>query len=66
MHKREGSVFGRIDFYTQLKYLLAYLAQSLDEPWMVDAPELSIVSFIFFSLPGCWFCVYIVRLLLGY
>ena len=32
MHKREGNVFGRIGFYAQLKYLLAYLAQSLDEP----------------------------------
>ena len=41
LHKREGSVFGRIGFCAQLKYLLAYLAQSLDEPWMADAPELS-------------------------
>ena len=49
MHKREGSVFGRIGFYAQLKYLLAYLAQSLDEPWMVDAPELSKVRFNSFS-----------------
>ena len=32
MRKREGSVFGRIDIYTQLKYLLAFLAGSLDEP----------------------------------
>ena len=45
MHKREGSVFGRIDFYSQLKYLLAYLTHSLDEPWMVKAPELSKVGF---------------------
>ena len=47
MHKREGSVFGRIDFYTQLKYLLAYLAHSLDEPWMPKSPELTKVRFIF-------------------
>ena len=45
MHKREGSVFGRIDFYSQLKHLMAYLTHSLDEPWMVKAPELSKVGF---------------------
>ena len=45
MHKREGSVFGRIDFFSQLKYLLAYLTHSLDELWMVKAPELSKVGF---------------------
>ena len=52
MHKREGSVFGRINFHTQRKYLLAYLSQSLDEPWMTAAPELSKVS-PSFPLPGC-------------
>ena len=58
MHKREGSVFGRIDFYSQLKYLLAYLAHSLDEPWMSKAPELSKVGFMPWSLgssPSCTF-----------
>ena len=37
MQKRKGSVFGRIDFYTQLEYLLVYLAQYLDEPWYAKA-----------------------------
>ena len=44
MHKREGSVFGRIDFYTQLKYLVAFPAGSLDQPWIVHTPELANVS----------------------
>ena len=41
MHQKEGCVFGRIDFYTQLKYLIAFLNNSLDEPWMATCPELS-------------------------
>ena len=41
MHQKEGCVFGRIDFYTQLKYLIAFLSNSLDEPWMVNCPELT-------------------------
>ena len=41
MHQLEGSVFGRIDFFTQLKYLLAFLNNSLDEPWMSSCPELT-------------------------
>ena len=46
MHKRKGSTFGRIGFYTQLKYLVAFLlAGSLDEPWIVNTPELAKVSF---------------------
>ena len=46
MDKRKGSTFGRIDFYTQLKYLVAFLqAGSLDEPCIVNTPELGKVSF---------------------
>ena len=41
MHQKEGCVFGPIDFYTQLKYLVAFLSNSLDEPWMAGCPELS-------------------------
>ena len=41
MHQLEGSVFGRIDFFTQLKYLLAFLNNSLDEPWMSSCTELA-------------------------
>ena len=44
MLKREGIVFGRIDFYIQLKYLVAYLANILDEPWIGNTPELAKVS----------------------
>ena len=58
LHKREGSIFGLIDFYTQLKYLLAYFAQSLDELWMAKAPEhTSKVYFLALGF-GCVSCVY--------
>ena len=46
LRKREGSVFGRIDIYTQLKYLVAFLAGSLDEPWIVRTPELAKVGLV--------------------
>ena len=52
MHQKEGCVFGCIDFYTQLKYFIAFLGNSLDEPWMVNCPELTkvreVAIFIFF------------------
>ena len=41
MHQLEGSVFDRIDFFTQLKYLLAFLNNSLGRPWMCHCPELT-------------------------
>ena len=41
MHRKVGSVFGRIDFYTQLKYLVAFLSGCQCEPWIVHTPELS-------------------------
>ena len=59
MHKREGSVFGPSDFYSQLKYLLAYLAHSLDEPWMSRAPELSMVGFMLWSLGSVFHALFI-------
>ena len=37
-------MFGRINIYTQLKYLVAFLVESLDEPWIVRTPELAKVS----------------------
>ena len=46
MRKREGSVFGRIDIYTQVKYLVAFLAGSLDELWMAHIPELAKVGLV--------------------
>ena len=56
MHKREGSVFGRIDIYTQLRYLVVYLSGSLDEPWIVRTPELAKVSFV--DRDCCLFALY--------
>ena len=41
MHQLEEGVFGRIEFFTQLKYLLAFLNNSLDEPWMCSCTELT-------------------------
>ena len=54
MQKREGSVFGRIDFFTQLKYIVAFLAGSLDEPWIVHTPELAKVS-----ITDCGYCLFV-------
>ena len=42
-------MFGRIDFYTQLKYLVAFLTNSLDEPWMAICPELTKVQIVTLS-----------------
>ena len=56
MHKRERSAFGRIDIYTQLRYLVAYLSGSLDEPGIVRTPELAKVSLV--DRDCCSFALY--------
>ena len=48
MHRKEGSVFGRIDFHIQLKYLIAFLSGCQCEPWIVRTPELSKVLLFLF------------------
>ena len=47
-YKREESVFERIYFFTQLKYLVVYLGSSLIEPW-INAPELAKVRIVDYS-----------------
>ena len=41
MHQLKGRVCGRIYFYAHLKYLTAFLNNSLDQPWMASFPELT-------------------------
>ena len=49
MHRKEGIVFGQIDFYTQLKYLDAFLSGCQIQPWIVHTPELSKVKLLYHS-----------------
>ena len=41
MHRQEESLFGRIEFYTQLKNLVAFLSGCQNQPWIICTPELS-------------------------
>ena len=44
MYKKSYSVFGRIDFYSVIKYIVFCLGGSLDLEWILVAPELVRVS----------------------
>ena len=44
MHKKSYSVFGRIDFYAVIKYIVICLGGSLDLEWILVTPELARVS----------------------
>ena len=41
MHKKSQSVFGRIDFFSVLRYLVTSLGGSAELDWVLLAPELS-------------------------
>ena len=41
MHKKNQSVFGRIDFFSVLRYLVTFLGGSAELDWVLLAPELS-------------------------
>ena len=43
-HKKSYSVFGRINFYAVIKYIVVCLGGSLDLEWILVAPELARVS----------------------
>ena len=44
MYQEGGSVFGPIDFFSQLRYLMVFLSGILTEPWTLETPELTKVS----------------------
>ena len=46
MHRKQYSVFGRIDFFSVLEHLLLSLSGCLDERWTHNTPELVKVSLI--------------------
>ena len=41
MNRHEGSVFGRIDFYAQLKFSVAFLSGCQNQPWIIHTQKLS-------------------------
>ena len=66
MHRKEGSVFGRIDFHTQLKYLVVFLSGCECEPWIVHTPELSKVVLLCYPRRPDPKSMYNSHFLLGY
>ena len=51
-HKSMPSVFGPVDFYSVLQYLIVYLGAADQEDWILDAPALLEVSlFLSFTAP---------------
>ena len=51
MHQKWGSVFGVINFFSQLRFLITFLDGCQDEIWATQSPELSKVN-ISISLLG--------------
>ena len=39
MYQQNASVFGNIDFFSQIKYLLVFLSDILVEPWALETPD---------------------------
>ena len=46
MYKEGGSVFGPMDFFSQLRYLIVFLSGILTEPWTLESPELTKVGYL--------------------
>ena len=44
MHQRWGSVFGAINFFSQLRFLVTFLDGCQDQVWATQSPELSKVK----------------------
>ena len=70
LRQADGTVFGAIDFLSQLKYLIVFLGGCQDQPWAIKSPEFSSVSpfhferknwvwalqvYILIILSGCYF-----------
>ena len=49
MHQSDSNVFGTIDIFSQLKFLVVTLRGVLDQPWTVNAPELTKVTHTYYS-----------------
>ena len=47
MHKKGYSVFGKIDFFSVLQFIVVSLGNSLDLDWVLLSPELSKVDILF-------------------
>ena len=43
-------VFGNINFYSVIQYLVVFLGGARQQPWLVESPELLKVVYIFFLL----------------
>ena len=52
MHQKFDSFFGKIDFFSQLKYLTMFLNSSRDQTWMLNCPNLSEVNILLFAISG--------------
>ena len=48
MHKKGYSVFGKIDFFSVLQFIVVGLGNSLDLDWVLLSPELSKVGILFY------------------
>ena len=54
MHRKNYSVFGRIDFYAVIKHIVVCLGGSLDLEWILVTPELaraSITALLVLDIP---------------
>ena len=49
LHKKRNSVFGRIDFFSMVKYLVVSVGGSVELDWVLLSPELSKVCCIPFT-----------------
>ena len=45
MRQKYEGFFGKIDIFSQVKYLTVFLVDGLSQTWMLDCPNLSAVSF---------------------
>ena len=50
MHQSDTNVFGTVDIFSQLKFLIVTLSGILIQSWTVDAPELTRVCFLHYFL----------------
>ena len=50
MHKKCSSVFGKIDFFSVLRYLVISLGGCLELDWVLLSPELSKVRIVFLAI----------------
>ena len=56
VHQRWGSVFGGINFFSQLRFLVMFLDDCQDQIWATQSPELSKVNIDLFYIIRKWLC----------